>query len=655
MATKWAIANGNWSSTASWNGFTLPTSADDVFADGKTITVDQNINVLTLNTWTRVGGTTGGQFRVTQSGISITASQIRGGGSNCVYVTSGAQNVNIFSDLTHLNAVNYIASLAIDQSSLVNITGTAFAGTRASGTGEYYSIYITNGTANIQGNVIGSGTAAAGWGANLNTGSIFNLVGNIISGSTSNSYGAYVANSAIITMTGSIIGQSSGYGMFLTNHFGSVSVYGNIQAINSTAVFSSSSLGTFNVNGNISGGKVASAIGYQAGIGTLNTIGDILGGDGNTSIGVAITGVSMSHVGNLIGGINVASRALQISSCTVNIVGNLIGGTGIGANYAAASDAIYSLGNTTLTITGTVSSNYGQGIYLNSTGPTIINGKLFGTVNQWTINHINSGTLTINGSQSGFNLINRGYANAGNTTINGDLIAVATGSNSRMIYDASTTNKTLTINGNVTQQNILTNDSTGLIRFEGVPSTLNINGNVIGGSVANNPAIYSSAANTINITGDVTGGSLSPAVRLVVGGATLSVTGNLIAGSAFPAVLSPTLTSRTIVTGNIINTNDYNAYYGYLLQVGNSNTINYTIQSASGSNRVLSSTSSSNNVPQTRDVRLGTQFGSSNELTGTLAVPTASSVSLGVAVDNTTGTAILNVNDVGALLAGFII
>ena len=91
------------------------------------------------------------------------------------------------------------------------------------------------------------------------------------------------------------------------------------------------------------------------------------------------------------------------------------------------------------------------------------------------------------------------------------------------------------------------------------------------------------------------------------------------------------------------------------LNIGNSNTINMTLQGQNGTNRILSSTSSSNNVPLAKDVRLGTQFGTSNEFTGTLAMPTASSVSLGVPVDNTTGVAILNANDVGALLAGFII
>jgi hypothetical protein len=57
--------------------------------------------------------------------------------------------------------------------------------------------------------------------------------------------------------------------------------------------------------------------------------------------------------------------------------------------------------------------------------------------------------------------------------------------------------------------------------------------------------------------------------------------------------------------------------------------------------------------PATTEVRSGYTYGPNEELTGTLAVPTASAVAVGVPVDNTTGTAIITVTDMGALLSSF--
>jgi hypothetical protein len=45
MATARAIATGNWSATSTWNGGVLPGNGDTVYANGFTVTIDQNINI----------------------------------------------------------------------------------------------------------------------------------------------------------------------------------------------------------------------------------------------------------------------------------------------------------------------------------------------------------------------------------------------------------------------------------------------------------------------------------------------------------------------------------------------------------------------------------------------------------------------------------
>jgi len=48
MATKFAVATGVWSNTTTWNDGTLPLSNDIIFANGFTVTLDQDITVGSL-------------------------------------------------------------------------------------------------------------------------------------------------------------------------------------------------------------------------------------------------------------------------------------------------------------------------------------------------------------------------------------------------------------------------------------------------------------------------------------------------------------------------------------------------------------------------------------------------------------------------------
>jgi hypothetical protein len=64
MAIRYAVATGNWSNTATWNGGTLPTSADDVFTNNFTVTINQNVTVLSLSNRATTGVTAGGTFSI---------------------------------------------------------------------------------------------------------------------------------------------------------------------------------------------------------------------------------------------------------------------------------------------------------------------------------------------------------------------------------------------------------------------------------------------------------------------------------------------------------------------------------------------------------------------------------------------------------------
>jgi hypothetical protein len=46
MATRWAVASGNWSSNATWNGTSsIPSNGDTVYANGFNVTINQNVSI----------------------------------------------------------------------------------------------------------------------------------------------------------------------------------------------------------------------------------------------------------------------------------------------------------------------------------------------------------------------------------------------------------------------------------------------------------------------------------------------------------------------------------------------------------------------------------------------------------------------------------
>lgn len=58
MAIRYAVASGNWSNPAIWDGGTLPGAGDDVYCNSRIVTIDQNITVNSLRNHYDSGGIT---------------------------------------------------------------------------------------------------------------------------------------------------------------------------------------------------------------------------------------------------------------------------------------------------------------------------------------------------------------------------------------------------------------------------------------------------------------------------------------------------------------------------------------------------------------------------------------------------------------------
>jgi len=211
MANVYAIKTGNWSDVTVWNTGALPTSADDVFSNNFTVTINQNITVLSLRNTSATSITAGGGFLVTGD-FSITAQSLfkrdASGFALLTYNGSGTVNVN------------------------ANITATSGNG------GTHFSI-TGNGNVNFVGDIIGwtgdgprFGIVKAGTGKLTFTGAVsvdyfinnyiigvsggdFDFVGTVTIASSNAGSSTFVSNvisfssGGILTITGNLINNAT--------------------------------------------------------------------------------------------------------------------------------------------------------------------------------------------------------------------------------------------------------------------------------------------------------------------------------------------------------------------------------------------------------------------------------------------------------------
>jgi len=232
MATRYAVANGNSSSSSTWDGGTLPASTDDVFANGHTVSIDADFTVNSLRT---VSNTTpaiaaGGSFQVTATAtVTVTAGILaahNASSSELLLIKAGSATVTVTTPNIVPANVNGVYGVHVDPTQ----TGTlAINANIAGGGGGTNSIGLfgeSSAPTTITGNIVGGSGLSNGAGALFDYasgGTTVTIIGNVTGGSAS--YGVDVSSgySGTMTITGNVIGGADNvYGVnFEGDAFGS--------------------------------------------------------------------------------------------------------------------------------------------------------------------------------------------------------------------------------------------------------------------------------------------------------------------------------------------------------------------------------------------------------------------------------------------------
>lgn len=229
MAVKYAVATGNWSSTATWNGGTLPVAGDDVYANTFTVTIDQNINVNKISTALQSPAVAGGIFVIATTVNRTLTCNVESGTSTCLRIDDGAGRTTVIGNVyggsasnangVYLNATTTgtLASQPIVYGNIIGGTAAGAHGLTARGDRPFFPTIYGNVLAGTVGNGIllslnQTGDASTIYGNITANGAAGCLCGNIyIYGTVSASNGFYGAQSSVIIYVSGTMNNVAGY------------------------------------------------------------------------------------------------------------------------------------------------------------------------------------------------------------------------------------------------------------------------------------------------------------------------------------------------------------------------------------------------------------------------------------------------------------
>jgi hypothetical protein len=408
--TTWITAFSNL--TAFAGGNTPPMVIDDVYADGKTITVDINTAVNTIRTTTtpRTGGLAGGGFRI-DNNISLSANCLAGTTTCLTFLSSSPNTATLVGSVTGSASTNSAHGVSNNSTGILNIFGDCRGG----------------------------GASNSSYGiANVSTG-ILNITGNVFAGTNTNCFGILNNSTGTINVTGNVFGVGTGSNTSggISNGSGITNVLGNVTSANTGTIQNSGIIngsGTVNVIGNVAASTVGSCFGINnASTGVVNVTGTVISGggtqSGNAGIANSGAGAITTVVGSVSGGNSITANInAGITNggpnSVLRVVGNVFGGGPTnGLNIGIANTATTSTTFITGNIFGGIGSNL-IGVLNNSTGSVFINGTAFGGI----------GGSAVSNSSTGLVYVTKVVGNAfglGSVGITSGTVGIASGQNSR--------------------------------------------------------------------------------------------------------------------------------------------------------------------------------------------------------------------------------
>lgn len=221
MADVKAVKSGNWSDPTLWNTGTLPGINDNVFSNTFTVTINQNVQVNSIQNSANssISAVAGGTFSISTSGLTVQATNMYA--FNTILITVTATGItNIVGNLYGGSGTSSYCLYFVTAGTL-NITGNSTGGSANVTHGVYHN---GSGVINHTGNCIGGLSINNAFGANLAASGVYNLIGNVLAHTTSQAPGISISSISTLNMTGNVYAASNAAG--LTNYGGTFNLNG---------------------------------------------------------------------------------------------------------------------------------------------------------------------------------------------------------------------------------------------------------------------------------------------------------------------------------------------------------------------------------------------------------------------------------------------